>query len=72
MDNILLALRAHIKRTSSIPEFADKCGVSAPAVYAWLNGNRRIRQTAAAKIEEITNRKFKKEKLIFAQRPPKT
>ena len=72
MDNILLALRAHIKRTSSVPEFADKCGVGAPTVYGWLNGNRRIRHAAAAKIEEITNRKFKKEKLIFAQRQPKT
>jgi DNA-binding transcriptional regulator YdaS (Cro superfamily) len=69
MDNILIELNAYIKRTGSIPDFAAKCGVSPSTVYSWLNGNRRIRSGPAEKIEDVTNRKFRKEKLIFAKPP---
>jgi DNA-binding transcriptional regulator YdaS (Cro superfamily) len=66
-DRTLAELRAYIKRTSSIHEFAALCEASPSTLYSWLNGNRKIRQAPAERIERVTNKKFKKEKLIFAR-----
>jgi hypothetical protein len=71
MDNILIQLRAHIKRTGSVQQFAADCEVEASTVYSWLNGSRGIRPDQAKKIEKLTNRKFKKERLVFAKLPQK-
>lgn len=69
MDRTLKELRTWISQHSSIEQFASDCEVAESTVYAWLNGNRRILQDAAEKIERATRRKFKKERLVFAKRP---
>ena len=69
-DLTLIKLRDHIKkRPGGIAGFAADCQASPRLVYSWLKGSRRIQPPYAERIELVTKRKFKKEKLIFAKRP---
>lgn len=66
-DTTLTQLRDHIKRNGGVASFAASCEASARLVYSWLDGSRRIHPRYAERIEVVTKRKFKKERLPFAK-----